>query len=662
MSKPYLRPISTVLSRGTATQKSKTIMKQLKILGIPVASFGEVPQKPGGGTGPTTNSNDINNVAQVGSLPDPGPVPSRQTKFLSPRYEPGNISQNADVQRVQTAIRQAENGDTQEYFRFLRDVLLGDDHIQSCFNTRKLALLAQPLCVLPKDKNNPDDIGLALAMTQAIDDCENWTDGLLALMDSNGFWPNSIVERLYKPAGDSPMSPVQSPKPSEAPPANPEQKAKPAKPAMPKLQYTLRKFVAVNPQLHCYQWAYMMGGVGLGTASAIQLSQMAGTPGEGTGPTVDGSADPANPYRIDLERWEPYLKLWPIDVAGRIVYDVTRASYLDPKRHIVHRGHLMQTFRDNWGGPARAILMWWLLRQLGREWFARGMERYGNPWPVGYTDATDPVAVDLLREAFDLAKKIGGLVVDESSRVELKEAMVQGMAQGYETFARMCNEAISYHITGLKESQKPAGLNAGQSNFTSNVREDVRMFDQMKLGETCVKQIAIPFRDINGLKGNVKFVWGGLSDTDAKTFADFLVSMKNAGFQASDDSLPTINERTGMTWEKAQAPDMTPNPKGGKPGEDDDEPRTYAAKLKWLSASTAESPVEDVVRGHQAALERAFRGALAPVRQIILNSTSQRDAETKLKALFADWPAERIALIVEEAMQICAARGLAQDN
>src|ERR1700678_2028828 len=80
-------------------------------------------------------------------------------------------------------------------------------------------------------------------------------------------------------------------------------------------------------------------------------------------------------------------------------------------RHVVHRGHDLTEFRDNWGGPGRSLLFWWLFRQLGRSWFAKGMENYGPPWPLGYADTKDPEAVNLLRDAFKLSKSIGGLVV-----------------------------------------------------------------------------------------------------------------------------------------------------------------------------------------------------------------------------------------------------------
>jgi hypothetical protein len=459
------------------------------------------------------------NILEFGSLPD-GRVPQKQTKFLSPRYEPSNISTDADVLQITEALRLAESGDTQELFRFYRDVLLNDDHVAGEFSTRKLAVLSQPLAILPEDKNNPDDVLLAKAMLRAKNDCENWLDGMKALMGSHAIWPVTVTERLYKPAG-------------------------PPRTGEPKLNFTLRKFVPVNPQLLCFQWAYMMVGVGLGTASAVQLGNLPDVTKRFTNGTQ------RHPCTIDLEKWEPYIKLWPIDEAGRIIYDVTHASYLDSARHVVHRGHDLTEFRDNWGGPGRSLLIWWIYRQLGRSWFAKGMESYGTPWPIGFTNVTDPQAVRLLNEAFKLSKSIGGLIVDENTKVELKEAMVAGMANGHEIFHNICNSAISFRITGLKESKKPAGLNAGEGKFQQNVREDVRVHDQMTLAETCKKQIAWPFRDLNNLRGDVKFIWGGLSDADAKTFADLLYTMRQAGYQLAEDSIPIANERTGLCWERS---------------------------------------------------------------------------------------------------------------
>ena len=174
------------------------------------------------------------------------PPPTEQSHWLGPRFEPANISANATVTQVQDAIRQAESGDTTSLFRFYRDSLLGDDLIQGCLATRKLAVLGQPLAIMPMDKANADDQAAATAVKRAIADCENWSAGLGALLDS-AMWPVSLVEKIYAPAG--------APLPGE-----------------PRLTWTLRRLEPVNPLLLCFRWAYFTGGVGLGTATPMQIA------------------------------------------------------------------------------------------------------------------------------------------------------------------------------------------------------------------------------------------------------------------------------------------------------------------------------------------------------------------------------------------------------
>ena len=557
---------------------------------------------------------------------------------LGARFEPSNITQHATAHEIQNAIREAENGQTFNLFRFYRDVLLSDNHIQAEINTRKLALLAQPLAIMPADKTNPDDVALALAFNRAKNDCENWRDGLNALLDSNCGWPVSILERIMQPAG--------APHGDEPP-----------------LQYTLKRLVPVNPQVLCYQWAYQTPGW---SATSLQSAQSANKlqPIQ----TKENGLNPETPYVMNVNRWEPYIKLWPIADNGRIVYDAAQAVYLDPDRHLVHRGHLLTGFRDNWGGPMRAVLFWWYFRNLGREWFARFMERFGSPFPVGYTDATDAAAVNLLREAFDLAKSIGGLVVDESSRVELKEAMVAGGAAGHETFHNICNNEISKLITGLDSGSKPHGLNAGANQMQQSVREDYRMFDQQSLAESVKTGIVKPFAAMNGLTGEIKLVWGGLSDTDAKTFADFLAQMDVAGWTPTDEAISTIEERTGLPFRRVTPAVPVPGSGFGIPGKDpqtlNGEPKTFAAPFTVFAATAREhpTPIDAIVEQHTAALAAAFKGALAPVRQIILTSSSRADCEKKLKLFYADWDPRRVNEILDEALQVCAATGAAQGS
>lgn len=67
-----------------------------------------------------------------------------------------------------------------------------------------------------------------------------------------------------------------------------------------------------------------------------------------------------------------------------------------------------------------------------------------------------------------------------------------------------------------------------------------------------------------------------------------------------------------------------------------------------------------VARAAAAEMAQEFRGALAPVRQILAASTSQADFEARLRAHYADWQPGRIAAVVERVLQVCAAAGASE--
>ncbi len=468
-------------------------------------------------------------------------IPTRQTAWLGPRFEPANLSATATGQDIQCAIRQAENGEPTSLFRFYRDCLLGDDLIQGELSKRKLAVLGQPIAILPADKSSEDDLAAAAACLRAIHDCENWNTGLGALLAST-MWPVAVAENIFRAADPEPVT-FSQPRKLDA---NLKSQISNLKSEIT-LQYTLKRLEPVNPLLFCFRHAYLVGGVGMGSASPVQQA--------GLGPLnlQPSTPNPDQWYSIDLSDWEPFLRLWPIDDQGRIIYDASRAAKLDPDRHLVHRGHLLTDQRDNWGGPMRAILFWWLLRGLGRDWFGRFMERYGMPFPVGKTNVQDQESVNLLQTAFTLATKVGGLVIGQQDSVELQQAAVQGGAEGHALWHRTCNDAISRHIVGYGSSDKPAGLNAGESDMQAGVRQDLRLFDQRLLAETLEKQLFARFLKFNGLKGRVRVTWGGLSAGDAKAFADLLKTSKEAGWEPTDGAIAIIEDRLGLEVQRSAA-------------------------------------------------------------------------------------------------------------
>lgn len=436
----------------------------------------------------------------------------------------------------------------------------------------------------------------------------------------------------------------------------------------------------------------------------------------------------------------------------------------------------------------------------------------GEAWQVPLKDCKEPlyVGVDvgrvtLLEQAFALSTKIGGLVVDHNTQVELKEIAATGMADAYERFINVCNREISKLVVGqdLSAAAAPTGLGSGVAALQSGVREDIRMFDQAKLAETVSRQLFAQFLQINGLPGSPpKPVWGGLSDADAKTLADLLVSLSQAGFEPTDESIPTLNDRFGFAVQRKAPPpaptfggipgfpgpktdsDLKPNdaeeddqaepdPSDAEDGEGEVETMAADSGGRWVTingrhmfikdgesveeaskslkspdhqsgssegtrqvltrkqskskrltiddvdhlmkqrgfkykgsdiehdqqtgkintylkfegkdgksvrytmkevralithaaqapglivtlAAVGVDPIDQVAAARAAALGEAYRGAMAPFRQIILSSSSREECLRRLRQAYADWQPERLAAELETALQICAAEG-----
>lgn len=503
--------------------------------------------------------------------------------------EPINQSATATASSIQTALRNAEAGNTRELFALYRDLVMADSHVTCELGKRKLAVLAQPPSVQPADKNNAEDQRAANACRTMIARCENWSSGLNFLLDST-LWPVSVVEKLFAPSEE------------------------------PGLRYILRRLEPVNYTLLCFRQP----------AAALNAQTLA----------------PSNPGAFP---WEPDLRFYTTDGRGVINWSVDASYTPEPARHLVHRGHLFTGTRDNFGGPMRALLWWCFLTPLLRDWWARASERYGAPFPVGHTDITSEPAVELLKNAFAQSAKIGGLVVDHETQVELIEAAVSGMADNFERFGEVCNREKSKVILGqeLSATSAPTGLGSGVARLQGEVREDYRMYDQLVLGETLRSQLFTQFLRINGLSGNApRIVWGGLSDEDAKDFAELLDVLSRAGLEPTDEALPTLSERLGIEVQrKAAAPSPIP---------DGPLPMFSAPRIPQLG-----HPTDRIAAARAKALGDVYRGAMAPFREIVLRSSSPEEAMRHLSAAYRDWKPARLTAELEVALQICAAAGAA---
>jgi phage gp29-like protein len=215
----------------------------------------------------------------------------------------------------------------------------------------------------------------------------------------------------------------------------------------------------------------------------------------------------------------------------------------EPERYITHRGHLL-SMPDNWGGPMRSLLYWFFLGIMDREWWSRFLDKFGTPFFLGKFDRNDNKSRAVLERAFKLSTKIGGLVVNRETQVELKQASVGDTGEAFERFHAVCNREKSKLIVGqtLSAEAQPTGLGSGVSDLQSDVRQDIRQWDELKLKETLRDQLFLPFLRINGMAGSCEIQWGGKPTPELATLAEALAKLADAGLTVGDDGLRELSD------------------------------------------------------------------------------------------------------------------------
>ena len=331
-------------------------------------------------------------------------------------------------------------------------------------------------------------------------------------------------------------------------------------------------------------------------------------------------------------------------------YILGTTKLCQPMRYIVHRGHLLSQ-HDLFGGPMRSLLFWWLLSAMDRDWWSRFLERYGSPFLVGKYAQGDDASRSVLERAFSWAVKIGGLVVSKETEVEIQHAAASQSGEAYKQFIDLCNKEISKLIVGQVSSTGEHSMGGlGHSNKQQeSVRDDIRQFDQVMLGETIRQQLFAQYLQINQIPGRVpKCVWGGESHDDAKQLGELLVSISQAGLEPTDDAIEIIGERIGFQIQRGP---VEKPPFGGN------NPDHILALAAHANPRLALSIQDRIASAGAANLSRAFRGSLAPIRRIIAESTSAADLEHRLHLFYADFDPSRIQPLIEEALTAYAANG-----
>lgn len=497
------------------------------------------------------------------------------------------------VDKLHTILREAEIGSVDRLFALYRDILGGHSHLQAEFNTRKLAVLGDPISFVPRDKTRPEDV-LAAKACERLKECPTWNTGRNHLLNAS-LYPIALVEKIYKPAPANELG----------------------------IRWDLAELSPVKYHAITYQW-------------------------------------------------RASLRLWDFDPDSGLRMASTFIP--EPEQYIIHRGHLLTMMPDYWGGPMRAVLFWWLFSVMDRDWWVRFLSRFGTPFLIGKYNSANIKDKATLANAFSAATQLLGLVISKETEVEVKE--ISSSKDSGEAFLAMhdvANREMSKLMLGqtMTSEAQSTGMGSNQAKVHNMVRGDIKQFDATTLAKTLEDQLITQYLSHNGLTGKVKIICGSAGAEEITATATVIKTAHDAGLQLTPAGIEQFSELAGLPFERAA---VNPAPPAGlsahwdlfRPGSLTPQPlrASLAGSPQPLSATRplpaylpTDAQLDAVASAGAEGLAAAFAGIYAPVRSLILTSTSPADLEARLRHFYADHNPSAAAELIEQAMTAYAANG-----
>ncbi len=317
----------------------------------------------------------------------------------------------------------------------------------------------------------------------------------------------------------------------------------------------------------------------------------------------------------------------------------------DPAQYMLHQGHL-QTSGLNRGGPMRSLLFWWLFASMNRDWWARFLDRFGAPFLLGKFNDGDDEGRAILENAFAASSKLLGVVVSNETDVEIAQAS-GGNATGeaFEKFRNVARREMAILICGQNlssESGGGGGLGDGTASLQGDVRDEMKEFDQARLGFT-LKRLVRQFLAINGYGGQIEVTFGGKKALDLVQLGNAVSAFKAGGIIVSDESLGDLSADVGYTMVRDTSASPPPTP-----------------PIITLSADPGDSESANAQAIQQAStkLARLMRETLSPIRTLLAESQSAADLEERLAAFIAPLSLEDRSKVTEDLCLALTVNGL----
>ena len=305
------------------------------------------------------------------------------------------------------------------------------------------------------------------------------------------------------------------------------------------------------------------------------------------------------------------------------------------------------------GSAMLHILAWyWAAMNFTLEWFLAFAQIFGQPfrWATYDPNLSDQDQAKLQAMLAGMGA-MGYAMFPAGTDMQFKEASGRAADNPQKAIIDIANTACRLLI--LRQTlSSDTGAGGSGSRALGEVHERVEDDVKIACGKSACRSLQQLVRSICLLNfGNDQLcptVEVHIPDKDESVnVSQVLSNLHNSDMEPTDEAIESISDNIGFPLQRRAAP-VQPPPDQFIPGE-----KAVTAR----AMAEAKSPIDAIVGTHSPKLAAAFRGARAPILALLQASTSEEDFRAKVTTLYSDWNRQRVNSVVEEALQLAAAKG-----
>lgn len=326
-----------------------------------------------------------------------------------------------------------------------------------------------------------------------------------------------------------------------------------------------------------------------------------------------------------------------------------------PSLYSIHRGHLLQALPDCWGGPMRAVVVWWYFGNWARTAAAQHLEACNLPKIVArYPNTDGDTAKRELRRALQHSVVTSAFVIPEDARLEALELLKADSLSAFLSFIDLCQRQISKVVAAqtMTLHSQAQGIGGTQANVQADALAGVQDFDAALLAETWQETIFRPLLELNARPAEVPLMTWGKDEEEGALQAGMVKDLADAGIRIRPDGLDRLSEFVGLPLEYAPAASA---PGASLAGFSAAAPISPAARVH-LQCQDASDALAEAVAGDFAV---AFSAETAEIARALREARTPAELLAMTRLVVSGYEPHRSARIMEELLTAAAANGFA---